>query len=157
MKNRYWCLPSLISESTCKKLWPENRLLPTIAKLKTYFGEILPILGTLNVQVYHKKVCLSLVVVTGCAPSLLGHDWLEKLKLDWQLINHMHLKTLHDLLEEHKEVFAESLGMLNGFKSNIFVNPSVGPRFCKAHSLPYSMQILMDEKLDQLQLTELQS
>ena len=62
----------------------------------------------------------------------------------------MHLKTLHDLLEEHKVVFEESLGILNGFKAKIFVNPSVSPRFCKTHSVPYSMQILVDEKLDQL-------
>ena len=46
---------SLISESTCRKLWPKKRLLPTIAKLKTYSGETLPILGTLNVQVSHNK------------------------------------------------------------------------------------------------------
>ena len=143
---------SLISESTCRKLWPKKRLLPTIAKLKTYSDETLPILGTLNVQVSHnkQKACLALVVVTGSGPSLLGRDWLKKLKMDWQQINHMHLKTLHDLLEEHKVVFEESLGMLNGFKAKNFVDPSVSPRFCKARSVPYSMQILVDEKLDQL-------
>ena len=59
-------------------------------------------------------------------------------------------ETLHDLLEEHKVVFEESLGMLNGFKAKIFVDPSVSPRFCIARSAPYSIQILVDEKLDQL-------
>ena len=34
---------SLISESICIKLWPKKRLLPTIAKLKTYSGQTLPI------------------------------------------------------------------------------------------------------------------
>ena len=47
-------------------------------------------------------------------------------------------------------VFEESLGTLNGFKAKIFVDPSVSPRFSKAHSVPYLMQILVDEKLDQL-------
>ena len=71
---------SLISESTCRKLWPKKRLLSTIAKLKTYSGEALPVLGTLNIQVsQNKQVCLSLVVVTGSGPSLLSRDWLEKL------------------------------------------------------------------------------
>ena len=94
---------------------------------------------------------MELVVVTGSGPSLLGHDWLKKLKLDWQQINNMHLKTLHDLLEEHTIVFEESLGMLNEFKAKTFVDPSVSPRFCKACSVPYSsMQILVDKKLDQL-------
>ena len=40
--------------------------------------------------------------------------------------------------------------MLNGFKAKIFVDPSVSPRFCKARSVPYSMQILVDKKIDQL-------
>ena len=107
--------------------------MPTIAKLKTYSGETLPILGTLNVQVSHnkQKAGLALVVVTGSGPSLLGRDWLKKLKLDWQQINHMHLKTLHDLLEEHKVVFEESLGMLNGFKAKIFVDHLLAPGFVK--------------------------
>ena len=37
-----------------------------------------------------------------------------------------------------------------GSKLKNFVDPSVSPRFCKARSVPYSMQILVDEKLDQL-------
>ena len=50
---------SLIPESICKKLRPEKRVLQTIAKLKTYSGETLPILGSLNVQISHnKQVCL---------------------------------------------------------------------------------------------------
>ena len=53
----------------------------------------------------------------------------------------MHLKNLHDLLDEHKAVFEESFGMLKGFKAKIFIDQSVNPRFCKAHSAPYSIQI----------------
>ena len=62
----------------------------------------------------------------------------------------MHLKTWHDLVEEHIIMFEESLGMLNGFKAKIFVDPHVSPRFCKALSVPYSMQIFVGEKLDQM-------
>ena len=60
------------------------------------------------------------------------------------------LENLHDLLEEHKVVFEESSRMLNGFKVKILVDPSVSPRFCNVDPVPYSMQILVDEKLDQL-------
>ena len=63
----------------------------------------------------------------------------------------MHLNTLHDMLEEHKVVFEKCLFlMLNGFKAKIFVDPSVSLRFCKACSVPYLIQILVEEKLDQL-------
>ena len=71
---------SLISESTYKSRWPTKRLLPTMAKLRTYSGETLPVLGTMQVQVCHNHqlVDLSLVVVRGDGPSLLGRDWLSQ-------------------------------------------------------------------------------
>ena len=111
----------------------------------------MPILGTLNVQVSHnKQVCFSLVIVTGSGPSLLNHDWLKKVKWAWHLINHLHLKTLKDLLEEHKVEFEEHLGRLYGFEAKYFVHSSVSPRFCKARSVHHLMLLLMNEKLDQL-------
>ena len=38
----------------------------------------------------------------------------------------------------------------NVFKPKIFVDPSACPRLWKAHSVPYSMHILVYEKLEQL-------
>lgn len=46
---------SLVSEDTREKLWPNKRLLPTTAKLRTYSGQELSIKGTLKVKVRHNS------------------------------------------------------------------------------------------------------
>ena len=70
---------SLISEETRKRLWPNKRLLPTTVKLQTYSGEALTVRGTMIVRVRHggQEAQLSLLVVNGEGPSLLGRDWLK--------------------------------------------------------------------------------
>lgn len=143
---------SLVSETTYQRWWPRKRLLPTTAKLRTYSGENLSVLGTLLVQVNHKgqNATLSLIVVKEDGPSLLGRDWLNKLQLDWQEVHQLHQDALKELLEKYKGVFEDSLGTLKGYEAKILVDSNVPPRFCKARSVPYSMRVLVEEKLDQL-------
>ena len=86
---------SIISEQTKEKLWPSKRLLPTTAKLRTYSGEEPPVKGTMKFKVLHKghqNVELSLIVVNGQGPSLLGRDWMDKLKLNWQEVHQVKCK-----------------------------------------------------------------
>ena len=47
-------------------------------------------------------------------------------------------------------MFEDSLGTLKGYEAKILVDPNVLSCFCKARSVPYSMRVLVDEKLDQL-------
>ena len=57
--------------------------------LKTNTGEMLEIVGELPVQVVYQDqgpIRLSLVVVKGKGPCLLGRNWLTHIKLDWQHI-----------------------------------------------------------------------
>ena len=57
--------------------------------LKTYSGESLPVLGQLMVDVkVDQQVCkLPLTIIKGVSPTLLGQDWLSKLKLNWSKIH----------------------------------------------------------------------
>ena len=57
-----------------------------------------------------KEVKLSLLVLTDDGPSLLGHDWLQQLKLDWHQINKLHSETLQQVLQKHEDVFKDGLG-----------------------------------------------
>ena len=68
---------SLISETMYRKTWKECEAPPlqsTKTKLKTYTGEEVPVLGTIQVEVTHgfESKMLSLVIVEGEGPSLLG-------------------------------------------------------------------------------------
>ena len=86
---------SIISEETYRTLFPTERapsLKTSKAKLKTYTVELIQTLGEIEVTVQYKgqERKLSLLVVTGKGPSLLGRDWLKYLKLDWSQLNHLH-------------------------------------------------------------------
>ena len=51
---------------------------------------------------------LSLLVVAGADPSLLGRDWLHKIKLNWGTLNHMPVEgnlTLDKIISNHAPVF----------------------------------------------------
>lgn len=141
---------SLVSEETYTKLWPNKRLLPTSVKLNTYSGEKLPVVGQMQAQVHHdnQSTQLSLMVVKGAGPSLLGRDWLSALRLEWHKV-HYHT-TLQEVLDQYNAVFEDTLGTLKGYKAKIHMDPSVPPKYCKARPVPYSMRDLVEHELDKL-------
>ena len=143
---------SLISKSIFKQRWPSESLQPTTIKLKTYSGEPLEVLGSLEVHVRHgvNKAKLPLLVVGGDGPSLLGRNWLKCLRLDWGMIHQLRVGPLEEVLRRHPEVFKDELGTLKGYQAKIYVDPAVKPRFCKARSVPYSMRSLVEDELDRL-------
>ena len=81
-------LCSVISEETYKTLWGDNppKLNPTDVKLHTYTGETIQILGSVSVDVEYQEQQekLDLLVVEGAGPTLMGRDWLHKIRLDWR-------------------------------------------------------------------------
>ena len=73
----------------------------TTVKLRTYTREPLTVEGSMMAQVRYgdKEVKFSHLVLMGDGPSLLGHDWLQHLMLEWQPINKLHseaLQQVHD-------------------------------------------------------------
>ena len=48
---------------------------------------------------------VSLLVVKGEGPSLLGRNWLGILKLDWHEIFWLHNASLKEVLDKHKAAF----------------------------------------------------
>jgi hypothetical protein len=82
---------SLLSEETFHTLW-KGEAAPKLQKssvtLKTYTGEQIKVVGSAEVQVEHNEqvVRLSLLVIQGQGPSLLGRDWMASLRLDWKEI-----------------------------------------------------------------------
>lgn len=96
------------------------------------------------------KAKFSLLVVQGKGPGLLGLDWLQSLKLNWQEIHSLHSCPLQQMLQNHSENFKEGLGTLKGYQAKIHVDPTASPRFFKARSVPYSMQPLVEKVLDKL-------
>lgn len=85
------------------------------------------------------------------APSLLGGNWLHKLKLDWSEVHKICSSQLYHVLNKHSSVFGDDLGALRGYKAHIYVDPTVLPCFHRACSIPYAMMTLVTKKLERLQ------
>ena len=126
---------SLISASTYRTLWPADQapeLLATTIKLRTYTREAIEVLGAIEVDVYYtgQQERLHLLVVAGDGPSLIGRDWLRKIRLNWKELNLVRCSpdtpspALAEVLDRHTAVFASSLGTVRGVTAKIHADPS---------------------------------
>ncbi len=143
---------SLVSNTTFKNLFGNRNLRNSDLTLRTYSGELLNVLGEVEVLVVYKDQvkALPLVVVDGEGPSLFGRDWLAHFKLNWHEIKSIRNEELSDILTRANDVFQHELGELKGCKATIHVDPKATPRFCKARPVPYAMREKVDQELDRL-------
>ena len=76
---------SLISETTQQSLFPDSTIHESDVTLRTYTAEEVSVKGKINVHVkYEQYSCqLSLLVVHGSGPSLIGRDWMSKIRFNW--------------------------------------------------------------------------
>ena len=133
---------SIMSEIMYHKLWPRRSLGTSLIRLQTYSKEPIAVVGSTEVQVaYEGQIAkLPLVVVKGEGPTLLGRNWLGKMRLNWSKIHYASGPGLHDLLSKYGVIFQEGLGTFQDYEVSIEVNPDTQPRFCKARTLPYAMR-----------------
>ena len=99
---------------------------------------------------------LSALVVQGNGPSLVGRDWLSKVRLDWHEIFYENLELanqkgeLETILKQYPEVFKTGMGTLKGFKATIKVDHESVPKYWKPRPVPYSIRNKVDQELDRL-------
>jgi len=110
-----------------------------MVNLRTYTGEAVKMLSSTTVEVKYGEQCthLTVHVVDGKGPNLLGRDWLNKLNIN-QLadIHTLVAPTKLDIvLKKHVLLFKEELGMLKDVKVKLQVNQSVPP---KARNIPFA-------------------
>ena len=91
-------------------------------------------------------------VVAGDGPSLLGRDWLSKIRLNWAELYHTQQSalTLQDILDKHQTVFSSELGMVREATAKLHVDPQARPKFYRPRSVPYAMREKVDVELDRL-------
>ena len=108
--------------------------------------------GSTNTEVTYEGQTaeLPMIVVKGSGPTLLGRNWLQKIRLNWNKIHYTPSTGLQNLLYKHEEIFQEGLGTFNGCEAKIDVDPDTTPRFCKAQTVPYSIREKVEEELNRL-------
>jgi len=120
--------------------------------LSTCTGELINIKGYFDVSVsYHQNTYnLPLLVISGTGPSLLGRNWLDRIKLDCHSLLRIQHSALSDVLACHCDVFKPELGTLRAHQMSIHVDPAAHPRFYKARPLPYALRERVDAEIDRL-------
>ena len=117
-----------------------------------YSNESLEVLGQIEATVQYKEQIakVPLIVVKGNGQSLFGRDWLSQIRLDWQKIHSILKCDITEVLNRHSHVFKETLGTLQGYETQSYVDPQAKPRYCKARPIPYSMRTVVEQELDRL-------
>ena len=147
---------TMISEATYNQICDASssaQLPPSTLKLRTYTGEEILVVGgtTVKVQCQEQVGQMPLVVVAGNGPSLLGRDWLVKIKLDWSSIFSMRAPELQDILDRHEMIFSPGPGKILGGEARLHVDPDVQPRFLKARPIPYALRVKVETELNKLE------
>ena len=135
---------SIMSQESYNELWPDRDLKESKAKLRTYSGEYLKVLGEIETRVSHSNnhAKLPLVIVQGRGPTLFGRDWLSRLRLDWSQVNAISREpTLQSILDQYEEVFKEGLGTLKNFTAKIYVDPHGQTTILQSETCPLCTEV----------------
>ena len=148
---------SLISHSTQKKQFPTAVLTKPRLKLRTYTFQPLALAGQMSVRVKYGEYDgnLTLYVVEGSGPSLLGRNWLGKIRLDWSSIQAVQITEPHPklarVLERHSAVFKETPGRMTKHTASLLLQPGTRPIFRRPHAMPFAMKAKVGKELDKLE------
>ena len=112
--------------------------------------------GRASYAVSHDDGCsvsLPLVVVKGQQASLLGRDWLEKLKIDWRRVNkvsEVHHSMLSDLLKKYEHLFKAELGCIRRVEAKLHLEALTVPCFLKERQVSHNYHSAVENELDRL-------
>lgn len=145
---------SLISRKTWKKHFPSAELARSNLGLRTYTSQPVKVLGQMSVEVSYGSYegTLTLHVVGGSCPSLLGRDWLQNIQLDWAsvktLTTHNSPLTLHQLMKKYANVLKTSLRTMTKFKTRLHLKEGARPRFCHPRTVPFALKEMVAQELE---------
>uniref|UniRef100_A0A452HI29 ribonuclease H n=1 Tax=Gopherus agassizii TaxID=38772 RepID=A0A452HI29_9SAUR len=145
---------SLVSETVYKEKLQHLPLKATKTVLKTYTGEAVPMLGTIDVKVElnGQAAKLPLFVVRGNYPALMGRSWLGKIQLNWAEVHWMTKEetSLTPILRKHAAVFGDDLGSMKGITVTLNIKPDSPPKYLKARTVPYAIRPKVEADLERL-------
>ena len=146
---------SIISETTYQQRLSHIQLQPSTVRLTTYTKEVIPVKGQIPVHVRYGEHSfdLTLIVVAGDGPSLLGRNWLQRIRLDWQRIHKATTmqSSVEVLLDKHHSLFNDALGTITDERATLLVKPEATPKFFKPRPVPYAIRDAVGAQLDRLE------
>ena len=100
-----------------------------------------------------KRAELELTVVSGSGPTLMGRDWLSKLRLDWSPLHQVKPNTekLQEILDKHGTIFNDILDFVKGTVAKIHMDASATPNFYRPRLVPYALRNKVEQELERLE------
>lgn len=145
---------SIIPLPTSTSHFPNLTLQNSEIQLKTSTQEKLTVLGQREVTVKYgdQEEQLTVTVVEGDGPSLLGRDWLKHLRLNWAQISHVQDSAqVEDLLKEFDELFQDELGTVENFTAKLILKGDAQPKFFRPRPIPFALKEAVEQELDRLE------
>ena len=148
---------SLISQSTYDKLFSNVKVRPSDIILRAYTSQAIIVLGQFDVDVIYEdqKRKLSLLVIKGSGPSLIGRNWMSHLRFNWSSIkltrtsnNQMELDLL---ISKYPSVFDDKLGTMKTFSAKLDLKPGSKPKFFRPRPVPFALRENIEQELQRLE------
>lgn len=89
----------------------------------------------MDIKYEQQRARVPLVIVKGDRPTLLGRNWLRKIRLNWKRIFQVKAARgaldpdVEEILQRHKGVFDEGPSTIHEFKASIKMRPDAKPIF----------------------------
>lgn len=160
---------SLISFKRFRELFRNRKLDRADTTVVSYTGEPIKLVGRVTVAVKcgTESMRLPLYVVEGNYASILGMEWIRKLRIDWSSLLTQSPGTksqishgnrcnsiatgLEQLKRKYRGVFEPGVGKVKGVQIRIQLKEGAKPIFKKARPVPFSLLPKVSMELDRLE------
>ena len=149
---------SIMSRDTYIKRFKSFPLQNTDVKLKTYSGETLRTCGQMLCKVVYsgQEYILPMIVAENEGkPTLLGRNWLEKLKVNWNEVFSLNGTSRNEeldcILNKHADLFREVYDGMKGIEAHIRVREGASPTYFKSRPVPYALREAVEAEINKLE------
>ncbi|XP_063955562.1 uncharacterized protein K02A2.6-like [Lytechinus pictus] len=145
---------SIMSKDTYERNFSDVPLRPNSLELRTYSGQQLDLCGEYECEVtYEGNTLLLPMMVTSYTnrPTLMGKNWLTKLKLDWNNVFHVESSKLQSLLRQYSGMFEDSYEGISGVEAHVRIKENSTPVYCRPRPVPYALKEEVEKELRNLE------
>lgn len=144
---------SVISKQCFEEKFSRWKIQPTNIRLRGYGGELLDVVGMFEPSICYENKCktVSVLIVNGGGPPILGRNFLEKHKLGFASIKKIFntKNEIANIMKEYEDVFIGT-GRYLMKEIEVEMKENVKPIFMKPRPVAYSLKVKVENEIDRL-------
>lgn len=159
--NTFFSGVSIINLNDAKVNFPRLKVCEADVQLIIYCGTKMECLGYIWVTVANKADKAKLYIVRSQQKRILGGDWLNKIKVDWQDIFNKKIESCvkeissntkildMEYLKKYQNVFSESYGKIKSLQARLYLKDGAKPKFVRARRVPFALMEAVEKQLQE--------